>query len=456
MKILHVSLGLPPYRSGGLTKYSLDLMISQSTEGHDVSLIFPGYFDFLGKMRIEKKQKHSDIKIFEIVNPLPISLLGGINKPKHFMKTGHKQVYMEFLKNEHPDIIHVHTLMGIHKEFFEAAKQHQIKIVFTTHDYFGICAKVNLIDHTGTVCNDFQRGIRCTQCNSSAYSLFKIYLMQSRFYRQIKTSSVVEQIRRYEKKKANQIKEATDVIQSPVAFDYVSLRQYHLEMLRLVDGFHFNSTIAKEEYQKYVDVKGKYIPITHRDIIDCRIQKTFTSQNSPLRLTYLGPIEKYKGFFLLKESLDQLTNQKYLWHLSSFGDSPSNGLDFDPNYYSFHGKYRYSDLQRIFDQTDLLIIPSLWKETFGFIGLEALSHGIPVMISENVGFKDLIRDGKTGLIFKPSVDDLKQKILSVLENREILKDINRNINQMPFNFTMDVHVKEILNFYDEVYLGVKS
>lgn len=30
MKILHYNLGLPPYRSGGLTKYSTDLMIEQS------------------------------------------------------------------------------------------------------------------------------------------------------------------------------------------------------------------------------------------------------------------------------------------------------------------------------------------------------------------------------------------------------------------------------------------
>lgn len=35
-------------------------------------------------------------------------------------------------------------------------------------------------------------------------------------------------------------------------------------------------------------------------------------------------------------------------------------------------------------------MPSLWKETFGFITIEALSYGKYVLVSQNVGAKDLI------------------------------------------------------------------
>ena len=33
MKILHYALGFPPYRSGGLTKMCIDLMVQQAKEG---------------------------------------------------------------------------------------------------------------------------------------------------------------------------------------------------------------------------------------------------------------------------------------------------------------------------------------------------------------------------------------------------------------------------------------
>ncbi len=50
MKVLHYALGFPPYRSGGLTKFCVDLMIQQKKEGHTVAMLWPG------QMRVIKKK----------------------------------------------------------------------------------------------------------------------------------------------------------------------------------------------------------------------------------------------------------------------------------------------------------------------------------------------------------------------------------------------------------------
>ena len=48
-----------------------------------------------------------------------------------------------------------------------------------------------------------------------------------------------------------------------------------------------------------------------------------------------------------------------------------------------------------------LILPST-EEQFGFVVLEALALGIPVIVSENVGARDLhVRTGVNGFIFEP-------------------------------------------------------
>ena len=47
MRILHYSLGLPPYRSGGLTKYCTDLMIEQAKSDNQILLMFPGHMNFV-------------------------------------------------------------------------------------------------------------------------------------------------------------------------------------------------------------------------------------------------------------------------------------------------------------------------------------------------------------------------------------------------------------------------
>ena len=460
MLILHVTLGLPPYRTGGLTKYSVDLMTEQVKQGNQVALLYPGNFIIPYDTEIKHNKNFENIKVFEIINPLPVPLLNGIKNPNQFMKKGNKDVYLSFFRKMKPDIIHMHTLMGIHKEFLEAAKDIGIKLVFTSHDYFGICPKVNLIDSEGKICKEYQDGEGCIACNEIGLSLPVIMLMQSSPYRFLKDSIIVKKIRQYKKgtielvEKPNNKKEITS---NTPATDYVKLREFYIEMFELIDEFHFNSSIAKDVYQKYIgDNKGKVISISHSSIKDNRSKKEYPS-NRPLQLAYLGPLDNYKGFNFMLSALEILREDNCLnWHLNLYGDSREL-KSLDPEFYTFNGRYKYNELENIFKNTDLLIVPSMWKETFGFIGLEALSYGIPTLVSDNVGYKDIIEDGKTGIVFRSDSDkDFIKKIKSLVNKRETLMTIQENILKMNFSNTMTNHTREILSFYNQVKIGVEN
>ncbi|WP_243548904.1 glycosyltransferase [Priestia megaterium] len=203
MNILHYTLGLPPYRSGGLTKYSLDLMLEQVRNGHQMHLLYPGQLTPSNKVKIKQNKEYKGIDVYEIINPLPVSLLGGVIDPDKFMETLKPgiQLYIKFLKMLNIEVIHIHTLMGLHGEFMQAAKELNIKLIFTTHDYYGICPKVNLIDSKGNICKDFEGGANCISCNENAFSLPMIYVMQSHFYKYLKDSKLVKSLRTFQKNK---------------------------------------------------------------------------------------------------------------------------------------------------------------------------------------------------------------------------------------------------------------
>ncbi|QWG58721.1 glycosyltransferase [Bacillus mycoides] len=460
MKILHISLGLPPYRTGGLTKYSVDLMHSQGQE-HQVFLLYPGKFTFSKRTAIKKNKPYGSISVYELVNPLPIPLLNGINQPEHFMKEIDHKVYEEFLIELKPEVIHVHTLMGIHKEFFETAKKLDIKIVFTTHDYFGLCPKVNLMDSKGNVCNDFDDGKSCIECNVNALSLPMVHVMQSYPYRYLKDSSIVKSLRKIKKNQTKNNTVATSVereieeIDVNLATYYIELRDYYLIIFKLIDYFHFNSSIAKEQFEKYLDVNGKIVSISHQDISDYRQERKVKQRgNEVVRLGYLGPIDTYKGFYSLKNQLDSLKEKGYTnWHLGVYGDFVNDPDTYNPKYHTFYGRYNYNQLKDIFNEVDLLIIPSIWKETFGFIGLEAQSYGVPIMVSEYVGFKDLVQDGETGFIYKVNKHDFIDKLSMILDDTSLLDYINENLLKLDFPHLMEQHTKEIINLYQEVRAG---
>lgn len=455
MKILHYNLGLPPYRSGGLTKYSLDLIKYQSQIGHDISLLYPGQINPITKNKIKENKSYGDIKVFELINPLPVSLTGGVKEPSLFMKKINDiNFYKEFLIKEKPDIIHIHTLMGLHAEFIFLVKELNIPILFSSHDYFGICPKVNLLNSKGEICNSYQFGKECIACNLYSYSLPLIYFMQSHLYKNIKSTKIMEIIKKKKKKSfiidENNKNEGDNDIDINLANQYVNLRKYYLDILNNIDLIHFNSTIAKEEFEKFIRVKSETIQISHSDIKDNRVIKSYDSKKR-LKLGFMGPSDKYKGLPLLLDALKVLKKRGNMdWELNIYGsNTPPKDDSYGDNIH-FYGSYNHNDLKEIFDNIDVLIIPSIWKETFGFIGLEAMSYGVPVLVSKNVGFKDLIINKKTGIIIDSEKQALANEIEFLLGNRQYLKSINENINNLDFKFDFIVHNEEILKFYSSL------
>ena len=102
------------------------------------------------------------------------------------------------------------------------------------------------------------------------------------------------------------------------------------------------------------------------------------------------------------------------------------------------------------DGIDILVLPSIWHETFGFTVLEAQSYGVPVVVSSNVGAKDLISEGNNGFIFEPNKEALKEKLKYIFDSdKTLLEKMNRYIIDKVEIKTMDAHAKEILNFYEE-------
>lgn len=58
---------------------------------------------------------------------------------------------------------------------------------------------------------------------------------------------------------------------------------------------------------------------------------------------------------------------------------------------------RSEGLERYYRASDLFAMPSKY-DTFGMVVLEAMASGIPVLISDNVGAKDLVEDGVNGFV----------------------------------------------------------
>lgn len=440
MKILHYFLGFPPYRTGGLTKYATDLMSSQAKEGHEVVALWPGSIISYNASPIIKKRKAvGSIENYELVNPLPVSLDEGIWDIDAYTKSCDGTGYRAFLEKLRPDVVHIHTLMGLHKEFVEIAHSLNIKTVMTSHDYFGLCPKVTMF-RFGKCC-DNDHGCRdCIQCNLSALSLRKIQLIQSPIYRQLKNTWVVKKLRKHHRGaffQELQMPEMPECDIEEVAAGYRKLREYYLGIYRVIDTIHFNSTLTEEIYNRFFTPRNsKVISISHSEIRDNR--KIKHSINDKFRIFCLAPAKSFKGFEILREALNQLwETEKNSFELYVF--SPVNKAM--PYMHVQEEGYAYEEFPMLMRNADLVVAPSIWYETFGFTVLEALSYGVPVVVSDHMGAKDIV--GQSGIIVETgNVEQLKNAILKMMKTdsyREAARHSEIVLWTDVVNSTMDIY-----------------
>jgi len=165
---------------------------------------------------------------------------------------------------------------------------------------------------------------------------------------------------------------------------FVRFRKYYQNILENFDIILFNSNVTKKEYSKYVNLnktKSYVLHVTHSNIKDHRSEIEYSCRkNGKVVILYMGYLSRAKGFFDLISVLNEMKNEFTNWELHVYGDHSAINVDaLNKDFFKFHGPYSYGNLKEIFSNSSVLVMPSKCKETFGFIGLEAYSYGIPAI-----------------------------------------------------------------------------
>lgn len=435
MRILHYTLGFPPYRSGGLVNYAIGIMEEQALLGHEVFVLYPGILDITRRTKIIENNKDRHIyKVFELRNSLPLAIFKGIKNPDEFMKQVDKQIYTDFLKKINPEIIHIHTIMGIHQEFFLAAKELNIKLLFTTHDYFGLSPEPNFylngtsFDKNNTIDN-------WIEVSKGALPTWKLRILQTNMYPLIrylgkkikkKKNVFLKKTIKLEKKEKNKTLDLSRISQRD---RYVCLKSYYEKIFSLIDFFHYNSNLSKEVYEYNIpSIRGQVIPITLKYLDE--IKPKTKSKAKKVRIAYIGPDKEFKGFDDFKKISNLMAQDEYEFHTYGYDvqETISNIIQ--------HGRYTPYELSNIYAEIDILLVMSKWKETFGLTVIESINLDTPVFVSECVGAKDLI----TKEYQYKDIENLIKKI-------KYLKSYDKMKNS---KITFPEHYMSILDLYSRV------
>ena len=119
------------------------------------------------------------------------------------------------------------------------------------------------------------------------------------------------------------------------------------------------------------------------------------------KLLYVGRISKDKNLDFLLQVYRQVRIQYPNISLNLAGTGPyleelrKECRDLPD--VSFLGRVEYQDLPRLYNEHDLFLFPSV-TETFGMVVLEAQACGLPALVSDVGGPKEIILDNQTGYV----------------------------------------------------------
>jgi glycosyltransferase involved in cell wall biosynthesis len=104
----------------------------------------------------------------------------------------------------------------------------------------------------------------------------------------------------------------------------------------------------------------------------------------------------------------------------------------------------------LYSEATVVVVPSTWPETFGKVGIEAMSMGTPVIASDVGGVKDWLHNKINGFLVMPNnSSQLTRVIIKILSDSKLRNKMSKNALESATNFTADRFAQNLLQVIKE-------
>jgi glycosyltransferase involved in cell wall biosynthesis len=143
----------------------------------------------------------------------------------------------------------------------------------------------------------------------------------------------------------------------------------------------------------------------------------FGTRNGDVRLLYVGRVSREKDLDLLATAYRRLRNEGLPIQLFVVGHGPyAEALAKSLPEAFFTGYLEGTELATAYASADIFVFPST-TDTFGNVILEAQASGLPVVVSDSGGPKELVANGTNGLVTKShDIEDFTRAIRALVSD----------------------------------------
>ena len=166
---------------------------------------------------------------------------------------------------------------------------------------------------------------------------------------------------------------------------------------------------------------------------------TRDNKNEIFKFLYVGRIVSVKNIQILLDAFVRnfKDDPKVELHIVGIGELLQSYKTTYSTYKNivFEGSKYGKELADVYRKADAFVLPSAF-EPWGLVVNEAMSAGLPCIVSDQVGAAwDLVDEKNTGFIFKyDNIEDLSDKMKTISSDSELYMKFSRNSYRMMHNY----------------------
>ncbi|MFA6954559.1 MAG: glycosyltransferase [Thermoanaerobaculia bacterium] len=411
-RVVHLVHGWPPFQQAGTEMYAWWLARRQRVAGRVAVYTRGADPSRADGEAVELADEGIRVRIvtnnFASRNPLRRNAIsdGGLERD-----------FERFLREEQPDLLHVHHLAGHTFSLVRVARRLGVPVVMQIQDWWFLCARVNFFDSDGNRCT----GPAPEKCASCA-TLTKL-----------PPSALTNRAMHAERRAAAHA------------------------ALEAADAFIAGSRAIRDDYLRW----GSIPEATPFHVLPYGValeapSKPRREARRPIRFGYVGSISPHKGLHVAVDAMrdiDPSGASLHIWgNAAAFPDYVAELERLrGPAAVVFEGRFREEDKAEVYSSMDVLIAPSIGLESFGLAPREAMVCGVPVVATSGGALDEMFDEGECGeLVPVGDAAALRAVMRRIVDDPSI---VDRWSARVPVPTRDDDHAREIERVYEEVLAG---
>lgn len=174
-----------------------------------------------------------------------------------------------------------------------------------------------------------------------------------------------------------------------------------------------------------------------------------------LTVLFIGRVRPTKGVDVFIEALARLPDNVRGLLVGDFTAASRRQVEAQAAALGCGGRIELRDwvgreaIREVYAEATMFAFPSVWPETLGIVGIEALACGVPVVASDIGGVREWLRPGETGLLVPPKDPvALAAALEQLLFDAQLNETFGRNgIALVRERFSQDGHIDQLLETY---------